>query len=202
MKTPCCARPSDGVYKGCRKRAVLYNTKHSYTPALELYEFNDRSLIIDTETVGAGAEVEVVEIALGDCEGKIFYHSLVRPTFNKLPRSTKGQRFDLTEFDDAPYWDEVWEKVAPVIDNKLLIAYNASFDCRALAAERARHRQSPTERGWRCAMQLVKRLIGAKKNLTLSDACALYGLEAGNHRADRDVLATWRLIRAVSARAA
>ncbi len=179
---------------------MLYNVRQSYTPALELYEFDERSLIVDTETVGAGAEVEIVEIALGDCEGRIVYHSLVRPVFNRLPRSTKGQRFGRAEFEGAPYWDEVWMSVAPRIDNKLLIAYNAPFDCRALTAERARHRQASPERGWRCAMQLVKRIVGTKKNLTLSEACALYGLEAGNHRADKDVLATSRLLKALEAR--
>jgi DNA polymerase III epsilon subunit-like protein len=43
-------------------------------------------------------------------------------------------------------------------------------------------------------MQLVKRIVGTKKNLTLADACGIYGLETGNHRADRDVLATCRLL--------
>jgi len=38
-------------------------------------------------------------------------------------------------------------------------------------------------------------MVGAKKNLTLAEACARYGLEAGNHRADKDVLATWRLLK-------
>ena len=174
---------------------MLYNARQSYTPALELPEFNDRSLIIDTETVGAGATVEIVEIALGDCTGGIVYHSTVRPVFNRLPRSAKGRRFGCAEFEDAPYWDEVWEAVAPLIDKKLLIAYNAAFDRRALSAMRARHRQAPAERGWRCAMQLVKRALGTKKNLTLAEACALYGLEGGNHRADVDVLATCRLLR-------
>lgn len=177
---------------------MLYNVRQPYTPALELNEFTARALVIDTETVGKGVEVEIVEIALGDCEGRIVYHSLVRPTFNRLPRSTKEQRFDSSEFEGAPYWDEAWEKIAPLVDNKLLIAYNASFDCRALAAERARHKQPSPERGWRCAMQFVKRVIGTKKNLTLSEACALFGLEAGNHRADRDVLATCRLLKAVT----
>ena len=173
---------------------MLYNARQSYTPALEPYELNERALIIDTETVGAGPSVEVVEIALGDCAGEIVFHSLVRPVFNHLPRSSKEQRFGRAEFDAAPDWPEVWAAVAPLVDNKLLVAYNAAFDRRALSAVRERHRQPAPERGWRCAMQLVKRAARTKKNLTLSEACAFYGLEGGNHRADVDVLATWRLL--------
>src|ERR1043166_1713875 len=181
---------------------MLYNSRQPYTPALELHEFDERALIIDTETVGAGAEVEVVEVALGDRAGRLAYHSLVRPVYNRLPRATREQRFDPREFERAPYWEEVWAAVAPLVENRLLIAYNAAFDCRALAAMRARHRQAPAERGWRWAMALLKRVAGTKKNLTLAEACALYGLEAGNHRADRDVLATCRLLRTLVERAA
>jgi DNA polymerase III epsilon subunit-like protein len=50
-------------------------------------------------------------------------------------------------------------------------------------------------------MQLVKKIVGTKRNLTLAEACARYGLEAGNHRADRDVLATWRLLKILVERA-
>jgi DNA polymerase III epsilon subunit-like protein len=174
---------------------VLYNARQPYTPALEPYEFNERSLIIDTETVGAGPSVEVVEIALGDCRGRIVYHSLVRPLYNAPPRATKGQRFDPREFESAPEWAEVWATVGPLVDNNLLIAYNAAFDRRALAAMRERNRQEARERGWRCAMQLTKRRAGTRRNLTLSEACARYGLEGGTHRADADVLATYRLLR-------
>ena len=177
-----------------RPKQVLYNTRQSYTPALDPFEFNERSLIIDTETVGAGPSVEVVEIALGDCRGRIVYHTLVRPLYNRLPRSTRAQRFTRDEFEGAPEWTAVWAAVAPLFDNRQLIAYNAAFDRRALAAMRVRHHQESTERGWRCAMQLAKASLGTKKNLTLTEACAHYGLEGGTHRADADVLATYRLL--------
>jgi DNA polymerase III epsilon subunit-like protein len=173
---------------------VLYNARQSYTPALDPCEFNERSLIIDTETVGAGPSVEVVEVALGDCRGRIVYHTLVRPLYNRLPRATKAQRFTNEEFAGAPEWPEVWAALSRLLDNRLLIAYNAAFDRRALAAMRVRNRQESTERGWRCAMQLAKTRVGAKRNLTLSEACAHYGLEGGTHRADADVLATYRLL--------
>ena len=84
--------------------------------------------------------------------------------------------------------------MAALIDNRLLIAYNAAFDRRALAATCSRHRQQSAERGWRCAMQFVKRAAGVRRNLMLGEACRRYGLEGGNHRAACDVLATHRLL--------
>lgn len=177
---------------------MYYNVKQGYTPALELHEFNERALILDTETVGAGPTVEVIEVAVGDVSGRIVFESLVRPVFNRLPSRSPHHRFDRREFEDAPYWTDIWPTLSEIIAGRLIIAYNANFDRRALAAMAARHGYSSPERGWRCAMQLVKKGVGARKSLTLSEACARFNLEGGNHRAARDVEATCRLLHALS----
>lgn len=179
------------------KPLVLYNTKQSYTPPLEPYEVNRQALIIDTETVGSGPHVEIVEIALGDIDGNIVYHSLVQPVYNPLPRSTKNQRFDKAEFAMAPEWPVMWPDLDALMSGKIMIAYNAAFDRRAIAAMCARHRHTSSERGWRCAMELARRTLGIRRALTLEEACSHYGVEGGNHRADKDVEATARLIRSL-----
>jgi DNA polymerase-3 subunit epsilon len=181
---------------------MFYTTKQLYTPPLEPYELNERALVVDTETVGAGPTVEIVEIALGDAGGRILFESLVRPSFNRLPPPSKHHRFGRGEFASAPDWAEVWPEVSRLIDGRLLVAYNANFDRRALAATCSRYRQESTERGWRCAMPLVKAAMGMRKNPTLEAACARFGVEGGNHRAGRDVEATCRLLREVLARGA
>ena len=179
--------------------AMHFNIKQLYTPQLELYEFNERALIVDTETVGAGPTVEIIELAIGNTEGEIIYETLVQPVFNALPPLSKHQRFSRAELKDAPFWKEIWPQVSSVIDGRLLVAYNAAFDRRAFAAECSRYHQSSTERGWRCAMQLVKRTLGTRRSPTLTEACAFYGLEGGNHRAGRDVQATCRLLKTLAA---
>jgi DNA polymerase-3 subunit epsilon len=176
---------------------MYYNVKQSYTPALEFHELNERALVVDTETIGAGQTIEVIEIAIADVSGNILFESLIKPVFNRMAHSSKQQRFDRQEFADAPYWTDVWPKISELITNKLLVAYNANFDRRALSAMAARHAYSSPERGWRCAMQLVKKGIGARKSPTLTDACASFNLEGGNHRAACDVQATCRLLKAV-----
>lgn len=175
-----------------------FNTKQLYTPALEIYELTERALIIDTETVGAGPTIEVIEVALGDTSGQIIYETLVQPVFNPLPPPSKHHRFDKAEFRSAPQWTDIWPLLSSLIENRLLIAYNAAFDRRALAATCSRYHHVTRERGWRCAMQLVKKATGTKKSLTLSDACAHFGVAGGNHRAARDVLATYDLLKALS----
>ncbi|MDT5121093.1 MAG: hypothetical protein QOC96_575 [Acidobacteriota bacterium] len=176
---------------------MQFNVKQSYTPALELYELNERALIIDTETVGTGPTIEIIELAIGDVAGHIIFESLVRPVLNRLPPLSKHARFDRTAFADAPYWTDIWPTIEATVKRKLLVAYNASFDRRALAVMTSRHGHSSSERGWRCAMQTVKNRIGVRKSLTLSQACAHFGLEGGNHRAARDVQATCSLLQAL-----
>ena len=176
---------------------MLYTTRQLYTPPLHRHELNESALLIDTETVGYGPQIEIIEIALGDVNGNIIFETLVRPMFNPLPTPSRHKRFAREEFEDAPVWPDVWPRLAPLIDGKLLVAYNAAFDRRALAATCARFRQSSTERGWRCALQLVKQSLGTKKSLTLGDACARYGVEGGNHRAARDVQAVYFLLNAL-----
>lgn len=177
---------------------MYFNTKQLYTPALDIYEFNESSLIVDTETVGAGTTVEIVEIAFGDSHGRIVFQSLVRPVFNRIsPRAFNKSRFERKELAEAPDWAAIWPQISELVSNRLLIAYNAGFDRRALAATCARHQQETEERGWRCAMQLVKKVAGVKRSLPLAKACALYGLPGGTHRAGADVEATYHLLNAL-----
>lgn len=175
-----------------------YNIKQLYTPALEIHELNGRALIMDTETIGAGPTIEIIEIAFADHTGRIIYESLVQPVFNALPALSKHQRFDRVELASAPYWTNIWPDISALIEGKLLVAYNAAFDRRALAATRFRYQHGAPERGWRCAMQLVKKSIGTKRSLTLEQACAYYGLAGGNHRAARDVEATCELLKVLA----
>ena len=175
---------------------MLFNTKLFYTPALEPHELNERVLIIDTETLGSGPAVEIIELAVGDSSGRIIFESLVSPLFNPLPSPSRHRRFETADFSSAPHWPDIWPELSRLIDGKLLVAYNAAFDRRALAATCSRYRVSSGERGWRCAMQLVKQKMGVKKSISLEMACAHYGVEGGCHRAARDVEATYRLLRA------
>jgi DNA polymerase III epsilon subunit-like protein len=174
-----------------------HNLKLPYIPALAPYELNERALLLDTETVGTGQTMEIIEVAVADHNGNILFESMVKPFLNQLPPLSKHHRFDREELEGALGWTDIWPQLSKVIENKLLVAYNASFDRRALATTCALHRVTSGERAWRCAMPLVKAGMGVKRAPTLSEACAFFGLEAGNHRARRDTEALWELLREV-----
>jgi DNA polymerase III epsilon subunit-like protein len=60
--------------------------------------------------------------------GEIIYESLVKPVYHRLPPSSKHQRFDHQAFSSAPYWTDIWPSISELINNKLLVAYNANFE--------------------------------------------------------------------------
>ena len=68
-------------------RRMHFNLKQSYTPALELSELNERALIIDTETLGSGPTIEIIEIAVGDVAGQI---QLSPASFQSAPSTVKA----------------------------------------------------------------------------------------------------------------
>ena len=173
---------------------MLFNTKLLYTPTLSLNEFGPRSLVIDFETIGSSDFSEPIEVALGNHHGQIVFDSPVRPVFNPLPSPSKLKRFDREALRRAPTWAEIWPELSELITGKTLIAFNAPYDRRTLAAACARHRVTNPEWGWRCAMRLVMEQFRLKRSITLTQACALVGLEGGNHRAARDVEVTCRLL--------
>jgi DNA polymerase III epsilon subunit-like protein len=177
---------------------IFFNSKLLYTPALELFEFNQHALVIDFETVGAAEFTEPIEVAVGNHVGEIVFESLVQPVFNPIPPPSKLKRFDRNELKQAPTWLDLWPEFSRLIENSLLIAFNAPFDRRTLAATCSRHHMTSNERGWRCAMRLITLRVGLKRSITLTEACALFGLEGGNHRAARDVTATIQLLNAVA----
>jgi hypothetical protein len=81
---------------------MFYNAKQTY-PAARTLRTIRAALVVDAETVEAGPTAEVIEIALGDAEGRILFESLVRPAFNRLPPSMH-HRFERGEFASATDW--------------------------------------------------------------------------------------------------
>ena len=174
---------------------MLYNTRKLYTPPLEPYEYTADALLLDTETIGTGAQTEVIEVAVGNTQGEIIFQSLVQPIFNPLPNQSRLPRFDAAELRAAPIWETVAAELFPLLNRRVVVAYNAVFDRRALAAMCNRAGQQSPERAWRCAMLFVKNILSVKKSLSLTEACAHFGVAGGTHRAADDVLATHRLLK-------
>ncbi|AMB59191.1 exonuclease domain-containing protein [Microterricola viridarii] len=155
--------------------------------------------VIDFETTGFSpakhdrvVEVAVVHVnELGRVTGQ--WETLVNPKRDIGAQHIHGIR--ARDVLNAPSFDDIAGHLVELLDGRVVVAHNASFDSRFLVHELAR---SGYEIGPQlhtlCTMQLAAELIpGAGRSL--ADCCAAFDIDLDDaHRASADALATARLL--------
>jgi DNA polymerase III subunit epsilon len=84
-------------------------------------------LLFDTETTGLGKDDEICAVAVADLNGQVLFDSLVSPI---KPISNEASQVNGITNEDVlnqPCWPEVWEKLRPIIQGKILLAYHSDF---------------------------------------------------------------------------
>lgn len=157
--------------------------------------------VIDFETTGLfpGGHDRVVEAAVVhvDAAGRITgqWDTLVNPQRDLGPQHVHGIR--AAEVLDAPTFREIAGHLVDLLDGRVLVAHNASFDLRFLVAELGRagyDLEADADVRSLCTMQLARDIIpGAGR--TLADCCAAFDIDIdGAHQASADAMATARLL--------
>lgn len=155
--------------------------------------------VVDVETTGLfpGGHDRVVEIAIVHTDelGRVTdrFETLVNPERDMGPQRIHG--IQAAEVLDAPTIQEIASDIVGLLDGRVPVAHNASFDSRFIAAELGRAGvQLNPEAEYLCTMQLARRFLpGAGRSL--SDCCAAYDIEiVSAHRALDDALATATLL--------
>lgn len=156
--------------------------------------------VIDFETTGfsPAKHDRVVEVAVvhvnehGRITGQ--WETLVNPKRDIGAQHIHGIR--ARDVLNAPTFDDIASHLVELLDGRVVVAHNASFDSRFLVHELARsgYELGP-ELHTLCTMQLAAELIpGAGRSL--ADCCAAFDIDLdGAHRASVDALATARLLR-------
>ena len=157
--------------------------------------------VIDFETTWSfrGGHDRVIEVAVVHTDS----HGHVTGQWETLinPRRDLGRqdihRVRAADVLTAPTFDQIAGELLELLDGRVLVAHNASFDTRFLLAELARLGCKPdTELPGLCTMQLAREFLpGAGRSL--ADCCSAYDIDLqGAHRASVDALATARLLEA------
>lgn len=166
--------------------------------------FSYQPLFLDTETTGLSANDEVVEISVVDHHGKEVFQSLIKPGMAIPYDSSRINRITNEMVAEAPSWPAIWERLGPLLQDRLVCIYNAEFDMRIL-----RQTHQKWKLPWKdifspvCAMKLFAAYQGewnAQKNdfrfFSLEKACELFNLSVENtHRATADTLLTYALMK-------
>lgn len=155
--------------------------------------------VLDFETTGfsPAKHDRVVEVAVvhvnehGRITGQ--WETLVNPKRDIGAQHIHGIR--ARDVLTAPTFDDIASHLVELLDSRVVVAHNASFDSRFLVHELARsgYELGP-ELHTLCTMQLAAELIpGAGRSL--ADCCAAFDIDLdGAHRASVDALATARLL--------
>lgn len=156
--------------------------------------------VIDFETTGLfpGGHDRIVEVAVvhvnefGRVTGQ--WETLINPERDLGPQHIHGIR--AAEVLTAPRFREIAGHIVELLDGRVLVAHNASFDIRFLEAELQRAGYLPPilAEASLCTMQLARDIIpGAGRSL--ADCCAAFDIDLdGAHRASVDAFATARLL--------
>lgn len=157
--------------------------------------------VIDLETTGLNPHTHdrVVELAVVHVNqfGTITerWETLINPARDLGPQHIHGIRS--ADILDAPAFADIVGDVIELLQDRVLVAHNASFDSRFLYSE-FEHSGVPLwqQPNWLCTMQLARQCIpGAGRSL--ADCCAAYDIElVGAHRACVDAVATAQLLSA------
>ncbi len=155
--------------------------------------------VIDLETTGLNPHTHdrVVELAIVHVDeyGTVSdrWETLLNPGRDLGPQSIHGVR--AADVLDAPVFADLLGDLIELLAGRVLVAHNANFDSRFLAAEFERAEMPLWQQPhWLCTMQLARECIpGAGRSL--ADCCAAYDIELVNaHRASVDALATAQLL--------
>jgi DNA polymerase-3 subunit epsilon len=144
--------------------------------------------VIDLETTGFGKTDRILEIAIIIVEeGKIVeeWETLINPQ-RDIPNSQIHGLF-AKDVSLAPIFEEVINQIAIMVNNRILVAHNLSFDSRMLQQEFARLNRSLEIGSGFCTLTATK--------LSLTRACEAYSIvNQSAHRALTDTRATAELL--------
>ena len=155
--------------------------------------------VVDLETTGLfpGGHHRVIEVAVVHVSGDGVitgeWETLVNPSRDLGPQHIHG--IAAADILDAPSFADIAPALVELLDGRVLVAHNASFDVGFLTAEFERlgywFSVSPM-----CTMRLAREFIpGAGRSL--ADCCAAYDITLENaHRASVDARATAELLAA------
>lgn len=162
--------------------------------------------VVDLETTGLspGRNDRIVEIGviLLDADGTVRneWSTVVNPERDLGPTHVHG--IYGRHAKAAPRFSDISDELIDVLDGRTLVAHNAGFDARFLAAEWARAgslREAKLPFEYLCTMRMAKSFLPGSGR-TLVDCCAAFDIEiSGAHSALGDARATSELLRAYRA---
>jgi DNA polymerase-3 subunit epsilon len=89
-------------------------------------------------------------------DGTVLLETLVKPVDEVPPQATAAHGLANVDLVDAPAWPDIAALLTELVQGRVLIAHNASFDIRMFEQSRRRHGlATPAADRWACTMELL-----------------------------------------------
>jgi DNA polymerase III epsilon subunit-like protein len=166
-----------------------------------------KAIIIDTETTGLDRDDEILQLAVIDLQGNVLLETLVRSAKPIAPEASAVHGITAQCVASSPTFAELYEKIAGLISERDLVAYNADFDRRMMLQTCKNHGLPEFEFAeWHCAMKKYGHFWGERydngnfRQHSLTNACIQQDIAIhGTHQATKDCLLTLELIKVMAA---
>lgn len=163
---------------------------HAILKAREIFRDLDRYIIVDTETSGLGDRAEVLEICAMSLEGDVVLEYFFMPTGVISPKAIAkhGLTKEILQQKGAVTWNTCASKINQTLAGKIILAYNSSFDQKAIDQTAALYGfDSPIEETL-CIMRLRQQFNGTKNTEKLG----------GDHTAQGDCRKTLSILHEIA----
>lgn len=171
-----------------------WNTKNFEESSLHPTDSESEYLVIDTETTGLFSRDRIVEIGAIAFKGTEIleeWSTLINPSRDVGPTNIHGITPSMVSM--APSFREITNDLARIMNGRILVCHNASFDVRMLAQELNRTNSQGSFGKAFCTMVAARRLLPPGLD-RLSDACESLGINVTDaHSALGDARMTQKL---------
>ncbi len=156
----------------------------------------DKYRILDVETTGLNSYDEIVQIGVIDLEGNVLMDQLVKSTV-PIP-SDAMEIHGITDemVKDCPTWDLIYPKVKELLNDKIIIAYNASFDIGMIENSCEKYNIRADKMEYECLMYNTMDVWGSERWIGLQRAIEAEEIHIiQDHRAIGDCMLCLELIK-------
>jgi DNA polymerase III subunit epsilon len=168
------------------------------------YIFRQDTVIIDTETTGLTKRSEVIEISIINLKGEVLFNSLIKPMVRMSNDSKAVKIHGITndQLKGKPTWADVHDQICAILEDKVVISYNAAFDARLIEQTARKHGLKSPILHLECAMMIYSFWHGEKSHKEgykwhkLEDACHYLGIKirGKSHQALTDCFLTLNML--------
>jgi DNA polymerase-3 subunit epsilon len=176
----------DGTYQRVRRQS-----------AGSLEKLCDLSyVVVDTETTGGSHSssdriTEIAAVVVHKGEIVELFETLVNPQRSIPYFVSKLTNITWDMVKDAPTFDQVAPELLRVLEGKVFVAHNATFDWRFVSSEVSRATGRQLRGRKLCTVKMAGKVIPQLGRRSLDYVARYYGIEIqGRHRAGGDALAT------------